>query len=446
MRISMKPPPSALRLLRSLVSFKIRTKLIVAFFGIIFPFIILFGIIALYNVNNIRKATLRAETISGEMHAVMSLQIALDKALMPPNDYLITGNKKYIDDFKTASDAVEALFDNVDEALAVLKGMYLSEVKEEEEILKAVKTAWQHINEISQKILEVRDPVGNKAAATLMEELDYKWAYHAINLLDKHHEIDRKEYHEALEAVNRAWIWAWIIMLGGGLMLAAAGVLFAVYYSNIFVRPINVLHYGADKIATGDFKNRVEVKTGDELEQLSEAMNEMAAQLDSLYSNLEQKVEERTKELKESEAEKVAILSAIPDLIFRIARDGTFLDFKPARGLELYLPPEDVAWRAMQCVEAALKTGREQSFEYQMSFEGDSREYEARFISMKEQALVVVRDITERKKAEEKIKEHLDILERFQKVAVKREFRIKELRGRVEDLEEKLRKATGLSV
>ena len=40
----------------------------------------------------------------------------------------------------------------------------------------------------------------------------------------------------------------------------------------------------------------------------------------------------------------------------------------------------------------------------------------------------IIRDITERKKAEDKIKEQLDLLKRFEKVAIDREFRIKELR------------------
>lgn len=39
----------------------------------------------------------------------MSLQLALDKSLMPENDYIITGGKKYIDEFSNASRDVEVL-------------------------------------------------------------------------------------------------------------------------------------------------------------------------------------------------------------------------------------------------------------------------------------------------------------------------------------------------
>ena len=46
-------------------------------------------------------------------------------------------------------------------------------------------------------------------------------------------------------------------------------------------------------------------------------------------------------------------------------------------------------------------------------------------------------DITERKQAEEELKEKKIKLERFNKLFVDREFRIKELRDRVKELEKK---------
>ena len=45
--------------------------------------------------------------------------------------------------------------------------------------------------------------------------------------------------------------------------------------------------------------------------------------------------------------------------------------------------------------------------------------------------LEIFRDITDSKKAEEELKQRIDELERFQAVAVQREFRIKELRDKV---------------
>jgi len=55
-------------------------------------------------------------------------------------------------------------------------------------------------------------------------------------------------------------------------------------------------------------------------------------------------------------------------------------------------------------------------------------------------AVGIIRDITARKEAEKKIAEQMDFLERFHKASVQREFRIKELRDRVKELEEELKK------
>src|SRR3989338_7617232 len=229
--------------LSEIMRFKIRTKLLIAFLVIIFPFIVIVGAIALYNTMTIRNASLKIEAISEELHTVLSLQLAIDKSLMPGNDYIITGDKRYIDEFNDASKDVEDLIEKVEKTLVVLGGIdtpdksirgQASVIQEEMEILKSVKTAWQNIKEASQKIFEIPEPVGNKEAAALMEEMDYKWGYPAIKMLDKHHEIDRKEHDEAFEELHRGWRVAWLIMIGGAVILIISGLFFAAFYSRLF--------------------------------------------------------------------------------------------------------------------------------------------------------------------------------------------------------------------
>ena len=50
-------------------------------------------------------------------------------------------------------------------------------------------------------------------------------------------------------------------------------------------------------MTAGQFKHRIEVKTGDEIETLANQFNLMSAELDDSYSTLEKKVAERTQEL-----------------------------------------------------------------------------------------------------------------------------------------------------
>ena len=121
--------------------------------------------------------------------------------------------------------------------------------------------------------------------------------------------------------------------------------------------------------------------------------------------------------LKTSEERYRRLVESSPDMMFRLRRDGTFLDFKPARGFEPYQPPdlflgkrladvlpEDVAIPAIDCMEKAFQTKKEQLFEYKLPIKGEILDFEARFAGISEnEILVIVRDITKRKRVEQEI-------------------------------------------
>jgi len=62
-------------------------------------------------------------------------------------------------------------------------------------------------------------------------------------------------------------------------------------------RPIDALVEGTRQVARGDFGRTVEAHTGDELEMLADQFNQMSAQLQASYTELERRVEARTREL-----------------------------------------------------------------------------------------------------------------------------------------------------
>ena len=86
-----------------------------------------------------------------------------------------------------------------------------------------------------------------------------------------------------------------ILLVGLGMAVFASLVI-----GRRVVRPIEILRRGAARIGSGDLDYRLEIKTGDELQQLADEFNNMTAQLQESYANLEQKVEDRTRELTES--------------------------------------------------------------------------------------------------------------------------------------------------
>jgi signal transduction histidine kinase len=95
------------------------------------------------------------------------------------------------------------------------------------------------------------------------------------------------------------------IVLSGIFFVAGLGlsILASVVLARRMVTPIRVLQDGAARIGAGDLGHRIEVRTGDELEALGQEFNRTAAQLEESYANLEQKVESRTRELAEANAD-----------------------------------------------------------------------------------------------------------------------------------------------
>jgi PAS domain S-box-containing protein len=119
-------------------------------------------------------------------------------------------------------------------------------------------------------------------------------------------------------------------------------------------------------------------------------------------------------ELKKSEAKTRAILSAVPDIIFQISRDGTYLGFYANRSTDLFLLPEkfvgkkivevmpsDLAELSMHHIARALDSGVTQVFEYVLPMPDGVRHFEARLVaSGTDEVLTIIRDISKRRRAE----------------------------------------------
>ena len=86
-------------------------------------------------------------------------------------------------------------------------------------------------------------------------------------------------------------------VLFGALALAfVAGT----FLARRMVVPIQVLRAGTARIGAGDLAQRIDIKTGDEVELLADQFNDMAGRLQESYANLEKKVDDRTRELSDS--------------------------------------------------------------------------------------------------------------------------------------------------
>ncbi len=110
-----------------------------------------------------------------------------------------------------------------------------------------------------------------------------------------------------------------------------------------------------------------------------------------------------------------AVFQALPDLYFRLARDGTILDYRARHSADLYVPPEEFMGRCIQEVLpaeiGALFIGKIAElgddcqlvkFEYALNVGSNLRYFEARVASIEdsEDLIVIVRDVDDRKHIE----------------------------------------------
>jgi anti-anti-sigma factor len=116
-----------------------------------------------------------------------------------------------------------------------------------------------------------------------------------------------------------------------------------------------------------------------------------------------------------SEADNRLLLEALPDALLRVDKDGLCLNFKPSREVQLprasgsFSPgchlrevlPEVVARQVMDSVARTLGGDTAQLFEYQGSAGEEGSTHEARIVrNGSGEALVILRDVTERRRTE----------------------------------------------
>jgi PAS domain S-box-containing protein len=131
--------------------------------------------------------------------------------------------------------------------------------------------------------------------------------------------------------------------------------------------------------------------------------------------------------LRQSEATNRAFVRAIPDNMFRVRRDGMYLDCVAPNTEDLFDPsidyvgrtvseilPGELAQAIMASVERALQTGEIQRYEYQTSRQAEIRERELRIVANgPDDVLIISRNITERKRVEDALR---DSEERFRRL------------------------------
>lgn len=232
-----------------------------------------------------------------------------------------------------------------------------------------------------------------------------------------------------------------------GIILISIISFTGVYAARKIVGPINQLYKGVEHIGEGNLDYRLNIKTGDEIEKLSDEFNAMAGKLQESYSILEN----RKRELEASEERYKDLIENSPEMIHSVNADRSFVGVNKTEldilGYTLAemkqkriedIVPEEFREKVINHILKAIKKG-EGSVEAQfITKEGKKIDVEiiatalyhpitGNFIRTR----AFVREITDRKRLERHLKEYYEILE--QKVS-DRTRELKETKDYLENL------------
>jgi PAS domain S-box-containing protein len=183
-------------------------------------------------------------------------------------------------------------------------------------------------------------------------------------------------------------------------------------------------------------------------------LNTMQIELKALNERLEEKVKERTVALEESEERFRTTIESAKDAIICLKAPGTiYLWNKKAeemfgypaaeamgRDMHALIVPERYHEKAYEGLDPFFQTGTGavvgKTIElYALRRDGTEFPIELSISPMQIrgewQATGIIRDITERKQSEQKLKQQVEELERFKKATIQREIRMKELRDKL---------------
>ncbi|HYG77903.1 MAG TPA: EAL domain-containing protein [Planctomycetota bacterium] len=140
----------------------------------------------------------------------------------------------------------------------------------------------------------------------------------------------------------------------------------------------------------------------------------------SLYTGIAVDVTERKRaqeSLLQKTAELSALFQAIPDLYFRLDNTGVILSYQSGSISDLYLPPEKFLNRRMQdvlphsigekfniAIKSVNATRASASVVYVLPIKDEEKHFEARLVPLNSEIVVIVRDITQRELAEERLR------------------------------------------
>jgi two-component system, cell cycle sensor histidine kinase and response regulator CckA len=230
------------------------------------------------------------------------------------------------------------------------------------------------------------------------------------------------------------------------LLILGAGVLLSVIISTAMTKPLSRMVKIVEKIGEGDWSQRTRIGSGDEVGRLGIQFDRMIdnlelsrRRLEESNRTLEENVRERTKQLqweigeheltegrlRQTSSQLRAVFDAVPDAFLHFSAGGLLLNSLIGQRAGFHLTLDEKAERTIRTIfpgsvsarlEEAMTRARVSGLvtiaEYDALRDGHLQNFEVRFVPIgDDQAIAIVRDMTEQRDAEKRIRELAALLD-----------------------------------
>jgi len=257
--------------------FTIRAKLAIGVIAANVVFLSL-GLFTLWTQKQLGESIKTMETQTDKLMLMTGLQLAINEAIMPGNDYIITGSDEYKSDF-------EKLDRNVEESLLKIKeNQHFT--KEEKESIEKTKTLYGGIRDISHQIFSKNHK--EKGLPELMEKMDYEYAAPAIEQVNSMREGVEQAIHKAEDGTNAVKSFTRQLLLIVISLSMIGGIIFGIFVTRSINKPLNETLAMLKSIAdgSGDLTKRLTIASKDEVGMLGMWFNKFVEGMQDMVKGI----------------------------------------------------------------------------------------------------------------------------------------------------------------
>lgn len=235
-----------------------------------FALFVLFAIFCYISLSSYQSINNKSIELAHKIELIGDLQSLIHKTLMPPNDYLITGDIEERRNFAKLITQTATLLEKVKNAV--------NKTNEERGYAHEIEKGFIELQQKALVLLSADKPVSNKKASALMKEMDTFGDEIAIKVEKMHNLLwsEIESHNKETSAIRKRLFGIFMVLV---FMVILGSVFVGYMFNRKIALPLLELTSSAKLIGQGNLEHRVKVDSNDEIGVLGSQFNTMAQSL-----------------------------------------------------------------------------------------------------------------------------------------------------------------------